>query len=106
MDGFVEEAFASALGVLAITRILFDVGDHTRIKNALSIGSGVKATVEIDISTSEVQANLFGHLLQRFQALWEQEVAYPLAADNVLRPLPCPLIGGNQPVMRTRNRFS
>jgi hypothetical protein len=33
-------------------------------------------------------------------------VAYPLAADNVLRPLPCPLIGGNQPVMRIRNRFS
>src|SRR5215471_13745078 len=73
MDGFVEEAFASALGVLAITRILFDVGDHTRIKNALAIGSGVKAAVEIDISTSEVQSNLFGHLLQRFQALWEQD---------------------------------
>src|SRR5215475_9727587 len=33
-------------------------------------------------------------------------VAYPLAADNVLRPLPYPLIGGNQLVMRTRNRFA
>jgi hypothetical protein len=35
-----------------------------------------------------------------------RQVAYPLAADNVLRPLPCPLIGGNQPVMRTRHRFA
>jgi hypothetical protein len=34
------------------------------------------------------------------------QVVYPLAADNVLSPLPRPLIGGNQPVMRTRNRFS
>src|SRR5262252_10376591 len=33
-------------------------------------------------------------------------VAYLLATDNVLRPFPCPLIGGNQPVMRTRHRFS
>jgi hypothetical protein len=33
-------------------------------------------------------------------------VAYPLAADNVLGLLPCRLRGVNQPVMRTRNRFS
>src|SRR5947207_8548846 len=37
MDGFVEEAFASALGVLAIPGILFDVGDQARIENALEI---------------------------------------------------------------------
>jgi hypothetical protein len=34
------------------------------------------------------------------------KVAYPLAADNVLRLLPCRLRGVNQPVNRTRNRFS
>src|SRR5437016_13996227 len=45
MDGFVEEAFASALGVLAIPGILFDVGDQARIENALAICSGVKAAV-------------------------------------------------------------
>ena len=33
-------------------------------------------------------------------------VAYPLAADNVLGLLPCRLRGVNQPVIRTRNRFS
>ena len=33
-------------------------------------------------------------------------VAYPLAADNVLRLLPCRLRGVNQPVNRTRNRFA
>jgi hypothetical protein len=45
--------------------------------------------------------------LRRFNcAHCAARVAYPLAADNVLRPLPFPLLGGNQPVMRTRNRFS
>ena len=48
---------------------LFNVGDHPRIKNALAIRSGVKAAVEIDIGPSEVQPDLFGYLLQRFQTL-------------------------------------
>jgi hypothetical protein len=69
MDGFVEEVFASALGVLTVPGILFDVGDHTRIKYTLAIGSGVKAAVEIDISASEVQPDLFRHLLQGVQTL-------------------------------------
>src|SRR5256885_8122877 len=42
----------------------------------------------------------------RLFGMGQSKVAYLLAADNVLRPLPCPLIGGNQPVMRPRNRFS
>jgi hypothetical protein len=40
---------------------------------ALAIRSGVKATVEIDIGASEVQADLFGHLLQGFQTLGQQD---------------------------------
>src|SRR5437870_10400382 len=59
MDGFIEEPLASALGALAVARILFDVGDHPRIENARAIRSGVKAAVEIDISASEVQPDLF-----------------------------------------------
>ena len=65
MDGFIEEPLASALGGFAIAGILFDVGDHPRIENALAIRSGVKAAIEIEISPSEVQPDLFGHLLQR-----------------------------------------
>src|SRR5262245_38200166 len=44
-----------------------------RVKNALAIRSGVKATVEIDISTSEVQPDLLHHFFQCFQALREQD---------------------------------
>jgi hypothetical protein len=33
MDGGIEELFTSALGMLAITRILFDVGDHAGVEN-------------------------------------------------------------------------
>jgi len=49
MDRFVEEAFASALGRLAVTRILFDVGDQARIENALPIVRGIKAPIEVEI---------------------------------------------------------
>jgi hypothetical protein len=63
MDGFVEEAFASALGGLSVAWILCDVGDQACIENALAIVRGIKACVEIDIGVSEVQTDLFGHLL-------------------------------------------
>ena len=61
------------LVVLAIARILFDVRDHAGIENALAIVCGIKAAIEVEIGASEVQTHLFGHLLQRFQALWEQD---------------------------------
>src|SRR5260370_33377377 len=60
MDGFVEEAFASALGRLTVARILFDVGDQTRIEDALPIVHGIKTAIKIAISTSEVEPDLFG----------------------------------------------
>src|SRR5215468_8694938 len=69
MDDGVEEALAPTLGALAVVGVLFDVGDHPCIKNARAIRSGVKATVEIDISASEVQPDLLRHLFQCFQAL-------------------------------------
>jgi hypothetical protein len=64
MDGGVEEPLASTLGGLAVAGILWDVGDHARIENALPIRSGVKTAVEIDIGPSEVQTDLFSYLLQ------------------------------------------
>ena len=67
MDGFVEEAFASALCSFSIARVLFDVRNHACIENALAIVCGIKSGVEIDIGAFEVQTDLFGYLLQRFQ---------------------------------------
>jgi len=72
MDGGVEEAFAAALWGLAVARILFDIGDQAGIENTFPIVRGIKATIKIEISTSEVQPDLFRHLLQRLQALWQQ----------------------------------
>src|SRR5262249_41521328 len=72
MDCCIEQPLASALGALAVAWVLFDAGDHPRIKNALAIRFGVKAAVEIDISASEVQPDLFGHLLQSGQTLGQQ----------------------------------
>jgi hypothetical protein len=52
MDGSVEEAF---------------------IKNTRAIVGGIKTAIEVEIGASEVQTNLFGYPLQRFQALREQD---------------------------------
>src|SRR5262249_15955515 len=73
MDGSVEQPLAPALGVLAVAGVLFDIGDHAGIENALAIRSGVKTAVEIDIRASEVQPDLFRHLLQGFQPLGQQD---------------------------------
>ena len=53
MDHSIEQPLAPTLGALAVAGVLFDVGDHPRIKNALAIRSGVKAAVEIDIRASQ-----------------------------------------------------
>jgi hypothetical protein len=50
MDRGIEEALAPALGALAVAGILLDIGDEAGIENALAIGSGIKAAIEIDIS--------------------------------------------------------
>ena len=72
MDRGVEEPLAPALGALAVAGILGDIGDQARIENALPIVCRIKAAIEIEIGTSEVQPDLFRHLFQRLQALWQQ----------------------------------
>ena len=63
MDGFIEEAFASALRGLTVAGILFDIGDEARIENARAIVRRIKAAIKIEIRPSEIQPDLFGHLL-------------------------------------------
>ena len=104
MDGFVEEAFASALGVLAVPGILCDVGDQARIENALPIVRRIKATIKVEISASQVQPNLFGHLLQGLQTLsatapcrlidgshreWRQHIAMIVGYGETFSPFWC-----------------
>ena len=62
MDGFIEEAFASALRGLPVAGILLDIGDEARIENALAIVRRIKAAIKIEIRPSEIQPDLFGHL--------------------------------------------
>ena len=72
MDGSIEEPLASALGVLAVAGILGDVGNQTHIENALAIGEGVKATIEVKVGASEVHTDLLSYAFQRFQTIREQ----------------------------------
>jgi hypothetical protein len=69
MDGGIEEPLAPPLGALAVAEILFDIGDHASIENALSIVRGIKTRVEIQIGSSKVQADRFGHPLQGFHTI-------------------------------------
>ena len=48
--------------MLAVTGNLGDVGDQARIENALAIGDGVKAAIEVTVGASQVQPDLLGHL--------------------------------------------
>ena len=73
VDGGVEEAFAPALRRLAVARILFDIRNEPRVENALPIVCGIKAPIEVEIRSAEVQPHLFGYLFQRFEALREQD---------------------------------
>jgi hypothetical protein len=72
MDGGVEQPLPPALGVLAVAGILWDIGDQARIEDALPIVCRIKTAIEIEIGPSEVQPDLFGHFLQRLQALRQQ----------------------------------
>jgi hypothetical protein len=72
MDSGVEEPLAPTLGALAVAGILWDVGDQARIKNALAIVRRIKAAIEIEVGTSQVQPDLLGHLFQGFQALGKE----------------------------------
>src|SRR5262245_57688231 len=68
MNGFVEQSLAPSLGGLAIARVVFNVRNQSRIENALAIACGIKAAIEVEIGTSQVQPDLLGHVLQSVQA--------------------------------------
>src|SRR5215510_1657259 len=57
MDGGIEDPFTPSLGALAVAGILSDVGDHARIENALAIVRGIKASIELQIGSSQVQTD-------------------------------------------------
>jgi hypothetical protein len=73
MDGGIEQTLSCALYVLSIARILFDDWDHASIEDTLTIVRGIKASIEIQLGSSEVQTDRFGHLLQGLQSLWQQD---------------------------------
>jgi|RhiMetStandDraft_8_1073273.scaffolds.fasta_scaffold54533_1 hypothetical protein len=73
MDRGIAQLLAPTLGALTVTRMLLDVGDHTGSENALAIVGRIKAASAMQIGPSEVQPDLCGHILQCFQALWEQD---------------------------------
>jgi len=50
-----------------------EVGDQARIENALPIMRRIKAAIKIEVGSTEIQTNLFGHFSQRFQAFREQD---------------------------------
>ncbi|HEX5942858.1 MAG TPA: hypothetical protein VFY66_11305 [Anaerolineales bacterium] len=54
MNRGAEEPLAPALGTLTVARILGDVGDQTRIEDALPVVRRIKAAIQIEIGPSEV----------------------------------------------------
>jgi hypothetical protein len=48
--------------MLAVTGILWDIGDQARIEKALPVVRRIKTPIEIEIGPSEVQSDLFRRL--------------------------------------------
>jgi hypothetical protein len=69
MDHCIEQPLPASLGGLAMARVFCDVGNHPSIEDHLPIAHGIKATIEVEISASEVHPDLFGHFLQGLQTL-------------------------------------
>jgi hypothetical protein len=69
MDSGVAQPLRSALGVLAVARMLGDVWEQAGIENALPIVRGTQTAIGIEIGSVEISTNLFGHLFQCLQAL-------------------------------------
>src|SRR5919108_3282301 len=65
--------FRPRLGVLRLRGFSLMLGITPRIEDHLPIASGITAAIEVAIGSAEVQPHLFGHLLQRVEALREQD---------------------------------
>ena len=78
MDGFIEEAFASARGGLAMAGILFAVGDHASSEHARPIVGGITAAIEVEIGVSQVHTDRCGDLLQGLQPLRSRTISVSL----------------------------
>ena len=72
MNRCIEQPLAPALGSLAITRILFDVRDHSRIEDRFAIRLGIEPAIKVEIRALECQTRQLGHPLQGLQPFGEQ----------------------------------
>jgi hypothetical protein len=52
--GGIKEPLPPPLRGFAIMRVLFDIGDHTRVENTRTIVRGIEAGLKIQIGASEV----------------------------------------------------
>ena len=67
-----KEPLTRPLGSFAIAKVLFDIGDHAGIENALPIVRGIKTAIQVEVRACQVQSNLLGYLLQGLEALGQQ----------------------------------
>src|SRR6266850_2845641 len=72
MDRLIEQPLASALGALAMARILLDVRNHPRIEDGLAICCRIEAPIEIEIRALDLQTRQHGYPFQGLQPLGEQ----------------------------------
>jgi len=87
MDRFIEEAFASALSGLAMTRILCDVGEHARIEDHLPIASGIEAAIHalrVHVERTFAWEDKFKRLLLRFERIQQRHYGMKLLAYTLI----------------------
>jgi hypothetical protein len=68
----IKKALSSPFGRLPVARILFDVGLQPGIEDALAVGFTVKARIQIEDGTGEIEPYVAGDPLEGFEPLGQQ----------------------------------
>src|SRR5215813_4797709 len=79
---FIDEAVAPPFGLLAIARILLNVGFQPGIENTLAIGFAVKAGVQIEHGTGQIETRLTSDSFEVFQSCGQQYEVYLINRGN------------------------
>ena len=83
MDRLVEQPFATALGTLAVSWVLFDVGNQTGVEDRFAIRGRVKPAIEVEIRVLEAQPRLLADPLQGLQPIRQQHgIRFTLLLDS------------------------
>ena len=72
VGNIIEETFSAPFGLFAVARVFSNVGFHSGVEDVLAIGFAVKARIQVECRTFDLNPGIRRHLLEVFQAIRQQ----------------------------------